>query len=379
MKKKICFIISSPLTAQFFLEKHFEILAEEFEVYLVANFGKDVSKRYSNPHLKAIHHIEIQREINLLKDFKALTDLSGYLKDQAFDAVLSVTPKAGLIGIMASRLAGIPNRIHIFTGQVWHTKKGIFKRFLMMLDKLIVWGSTKILVDGQSQRQFLVENGIINNSNSAVLGKGSISGVNLDRFYPKPELRKKIRMEMGYQHDDVVFMNLGRTNWEKGIIELTEAFKLLSEKYPKAKLLYVGFDEDGLVPKIKEILGNSPAFHYYGSTPKPEELLQVCDVFCLPSHREGFGTSVIEASLLGVPVICSDTYGLMETMVDDETGLRHPVKDTQAIFACMERLMVDNNLREKLGSQGMQYVKTHFPAIVISKAWLKFFEELLQK
>lgn len=374
-KKKICFIVSSPLTARFFLEKHFELLSQEFDVYLVANFGED--KHYASPFLTATQHVEIHRAISLAKDFSALLDLRKYLKTNAFDAIISVTPKAGLIGVLAARLAAVSQRVHIFTGQVWHTRKGLFKRLLMLLDKVIVWNATQILVDGQSQRRFLIQNGIVGEGNSQVLGKGSISGVNLDRFTPDPEIRHALRKTFGYHDDDVVFMNLGRTNREKGILELTEAFRKLSENHPKAKLLYVGFDEDGLVPTIREMLANSPAFYYYGPTPHPEQLLQACDVFCLPSHREGFGTSVIEASLMGIPVICSDTYGLMETMVDNETGLRHKVKDVEGLHQCMERLMVDENLRKRLGENGIRYVKTYFPAEVISREWLGFFTRLL--
>ena len=370
--------MATPLTAQFFLQKHFEVLSAEFDLYMVANMEPGSPNQFSSQYLTAIHHVDISREINLVRDVKALINLRKYLAKMSFDAVLSVTPKAGLIGILASRLAGIKNRIHIFTGQVWHTKKGWFKRLLMGLDQFIFYNSSFVLVDGQAQRTFLIDSGIISQAKSAVLGKGSISGVDTLRFQPNSEIRQTWRTKLGYGADDLVFMFLGRTNHDKGIIELTKAFRKLSLKYEHVRLLYVGFDEDKLIPTIKGILNDSPAFCFYGPTPIPELLLQACDVFCLPSHREGFGTSIIEASLLEKPVICSDTYGLMETIVAGETGLRHPVGDVDAIFDCMDKLVKSKELRDSLGSNGNKYVHQYFSAEKISAEWLKFFRKTLQ-
>lgn len=369
--------MSTPNTARFFLQKHFEVLSAEFDLYLVANCEFGEKEKYSNPHLKAVHHVNIHRNINLLKDLGALFSLRSYLADMNFDAVLSVTPKAGLIGILSSRLAGIRHRIHIFTGQVWHTKTGLFKRLLIALDQSIFYNATQVLVDGQAQRQFLIKNNVITDSNSEVLGKGSISGVDVTRFVPNPEIRQKWRSQLGYESNHLVFMMLGRTNYDKGVIELTKAFRKLSEKYPDVRMLYVGFDEDKLVPTIMEMMGNLGSLYYFGPTPVPEEVLQACDVFCLPSHREGFGTSIIEASLLEKPIIASDTYGLMETIVANVTGLRHPVGDADAIFDCMETMVTNPQLREQLGRNGKQYVHDYFKAETISGEWLKFFRRVL--
>lgn len=376
-KKKICFIMSTPNTARFFLQKHFEVLSREFDIYVVANLEFGEKSPYQNQYIISAYHVDIHREIDIWKDLKALFKLRNYLAQMNFDAVLSVTPKAGLIGILASRLAGIENRIHIYTGQVWHTRKGLFKRLLIVLDQFIFFNSSYALVDGQAQRQFLIGNNVITQRGSRVLGKGSISGVDLDRFKPDENVRLKWRKELGYSPENVVFMFLGRTNYDKGIIELTNASNRLIAKYPDARVIYVGFDEDGLIPTIKQIFGNSTSFHFFGPTPMPEQLLQACDVFCLPSHREGFGTSIIEASLLEKPIICSDTYGLMETIVDQQTGLRHPVGDADAIFDCMEKLMTDFALRQRLGKNGRKYVNDYFSAEMISGEWLKFFREIL--
>ena len=174
---------------------------------------------------------------------------------------------------------------------------------LMTIDKLIVKSATVILVDGQSQRQYLINNKIVNENNSYVLGKGSISGVDLSRFIPDDKIKIKMRTHLSLCENEVVFMFLGRFNVDKGILDLSYAFKKLREENKNIKLLLVGFDEENLEPQIKEIINDGESVIFTGPTPTPQDYLQSADIFCLPSYREGFGTSVIEASLMKLPII----------------------------------------------------------------------------
>jgi glycosyltransferase involved in cell wall biosynthesis len=374
MKKKICFVVSSPFTAKAFLVNHIITLSIIYDVYLVANFEKDEQSVFNNVPLIGIKNINIPRDISLIRDFKALVSLRTYFKEMQFDAVHTVTPKAGLLGILASRLAGIKKRIHIFTGQVWHTRTGIFKKLLMFLDRFIVWNATDILVDGESQRQFLIKNNIVKDSNSFVLGKGSISGVDTYRFVPNEAVKIAVRAELGIAQNDVVYMFLGRMNRDKGINELAEAFNELRQNYSNVRLLLVGGDEENMTPIVQQKVVEINSVIFYGVTPKPERLLQACDVFCLPSYREGFGTSVIEASLLEKPIICSNTYGLMETIIEGKTGLRHNVADVRSLYEKMEILVANQELRNLLGKEGRAYVLENFSAQVISNKWLEFYK-----
>lgn len=374
-KKKICFVVASPFTAQVFLKNHINELGKFYEIYLVANFDNFDKSIFLGLPIKEFKNVPIVRPININRDLKALFLLKKYFKNSNFDVVHTITPKAGLLGMFAARLVKSKVRIHIFTGQVWHTKVGVFKRILMLLDRFIVMCSTDILVDGESQRQFLIEKRILKRTNSFVLGKGSISGVNITRFVPDIDIKNKVRKELQIKTNEVVFMFLGRLNRDKGIVELTEAFNKLQLEYANVRLLLVGDDEENMVSVIRKGIKNIESVVFYGSTSSPEKILQACDVFCLPSYREGFGTSVIEASLLKKPVICSDTYGLMDTIIDNETGLRHKVADVDSLFFQMERLVKDNELRVTLGEKGRTYVLANFSAQLISKKWLEFYEK----
>ncbi|MCH5347624.1 MAG: glycosyltransferase, partial [Muribaculaceae bacterium] len=129
----------------------------------------------------------------------------------------------------------------------------------------------------------------------------------------------------------------------------------------------------GQYPNLKE----NENLIYYGLTPNPEKLLQAGDVFVLPTYREGFGMSVLEASSVGLPVICSDTYGVLDAMVDDETGLRCKTMDVESLKKCMLKLYSDQDLRNKLGTNGRRRVEEKFSSDVVTDAWLDFYKSLL--
>jgi glycosyltransferase involved in cell wall biosynthesis len=375
MKKKICFIVASPETAKIFLLKHFDSLSHDFDIYLVANFEDDATVSISSPYIKEVKNIRIYRNISILKDVKALFSLVKYLHKMQFDAVHSVTPKAGLIGILAGKLAGIPVRAHTFTGQVWHTKKGFFKFFLKSIDHFIVYCATHILIDGESQRQFLIANKIVKENNSKFFDKPAISCVDTDKFTRNDAIRDKYRKELSFCNE-VVFLFLGRLNVDKGVMDLAHAFSILNKKFANTRLVFVGPDEENLQPKIQEICNHNEAVVFYGSTTVPQEVLQMADVFCLPSYREGFCASIIEASSLEIPVICSDTYGLLGTIIENKTGLRHKVADVASILEQMEILVKDQELSRTLGENGRKYVLENFSSKTFSKQWIDFYKNV---
>ncbi len=378
MKKKICFIVATPMTAKAFLVNHINVLSAYYDVYLIGNFiDIDKDSFISGIKIKQLIDIAIPREINLLQDVKALLALRSCFKLMNFDAIHSVTPKAGLLTAIAGKLAGIKVRIHIFTGQVWHTKTGLFKKLLMLLDRFIVLNATHILVDGESQRQFLIQQNIIKAENSIVLGKGSISGVDTSRFEPSVLIKNEVRTELGILDSEIVFMFLGRMNRDKGIPELALAFDQIAKKYDNVYMLFVGDDEENMIPLVRKTVSAIDKVIFYGVTSMPQRLLQACDIFCLPSHREGFGTSIIEASLLEKPVICSNTYGLMETILENETGIRHQVNNSKSLQNAMETLLKNKELRLLYGKNGRNYVLNNFTAQQISDRWLSFYKEIV--
>ena len=189
MKKKIAFVVAVPGTARSFLKDHMTQLVQHYDVHLLANFQNDKEKdEFIQVGVKCLC-IPIRRKISLWNDLKALLAIYEIFKRERFDCVHSVTPKAALLNAMAGWLAKIPHRIHIYTGQVWATREGIMRTLLKGMDKIPAWLNTDLLVDGVSQRRFLIKEGVLKESNSKVLANGSIAGVRLERFVISEDVR----------------------------------------------------------------------------------------------------------------------------------------------------------------------------------------------
>lgn len=375
-RKKICFIAASPISVSEFLGNHINSLSLNYDIYVVTNFK--VPFKLNLNHSVNYYHIPIERKPSLVKDILCLFPLIKYLISNQFESVHTIDPKAGFIGNLCAYIAAVPIRIHIFTGQAWHTKKGFVKSILMSFDKLIVKLASHILVDGKSQLDFLIYHKIIKNSGASVLGDGSISGVDKNKFISNIQVRESLRGQYGLQKDTIVYAFMGRLNEDKGVLDLASAFYRFNQKYPNSTLFFIGSDEENIESKIR-LRFPSSQIRFTGYSKVPFHTLQLADVFCFPSYREGFGTSVIEASMLQIPIICSDTYGLRDTIIDGVTGLRHRVGDIDDIFDKMEELYKNEDLRSYLGRNGNEYVTKKFDSKRLTKLWIDFYKQILNQ
>lgn len=377
-RKRICFVSARPGSIKTFLSSHIEALSKDYDIYMVANFS-DSPKEYILG-VKNTYNVEIKRPISIGADLKAVKKLTQYFKKMKFDSVHSLTPKAGLITALAAKVAGINERIHIFTGQVWATRKGPMRTLLKTMDRIIVGLDNHILVDGESQRQYLIKNKIVTEKNSKVLGVGSICGVDIERFNPTEDERRKQRKTFGLSDDKVVFCFMGRLNRDKGVFELLKAFNDLLPECLNAYLVMFGRDEENCLSHLSEYpnLKEGVNFTYGGPTNNPQLSLQVADVFVLPTHREGFGMSIIEASCLGLPIICSDAYGVADTIVDNETGIRCKVGDVPSLIEALKFMYNNPAERKRMGRNGRQRVLKLFAGEIIVQAWVDFYKEILK-
>ncbi len=377
MKKKICFIVAVPITAQAFLKDHIRLLSKHYDIYLVANINSE--EEIKGLALAGWKKIAIERGISIKKDIKAVKQLKKYFKEMKFDAVHSITPKAGLVTALAGRIAGIKHRTHIFTGQVWATRTGVMRWMLKSIDKVIASCDNHIMVDGKSQRTFLEKEGVLKPGKALVFCEGSIAGVNSERFVPDDNARKEEREKIGIKDGVLTYIFLGRLNHDKGIGELYEAYNRLTAEEKDVFLLLVGFDEEGYLQKLPEYknIQEGKNFHFYGSTSQPEHVLNAGDVFVLPTYREGFGSSVLEAACIGLPSICTDAYGVLDAYVDGETGLQCKVGDAESLYKCMKKMHDDKAMRIGMSEKSRERALRDFNVKPISEEWLRFYKNLL--
>lgn len=374
-KTKICFVVSSPMTAKVFLGAHLAALSERFSIDLAANVSRPDELDGIEKHVRAVP-VPVPRRISPLADLAALLSLHALFRRERYAAVSSITPKAGLLSMLAAALAGVPLRTHMFTGQVWAARTGWKRWLLKTADRLIARLATHVLADSPSQRDFLVAEGVVAAGKIAVLGHGSICGVDGSRFRPDVAGRNKVRRELGIPGQAVVFLFLGRLNRDKGVLDLAAAFSALDN--PAAWLLVVGPDEAGMMREMESRLGAAgERCRFVGYTDRPEEFMAAADVFSLPSYREGFGMVVIEAAAAGVPAIASRIYGVTDAVEEGVTGLLHAPGDVAEIAATMAALVGDPARRKAMGEAARARALGLFSGEAVTAAWRLFYVQLL--
>lgn len=373
--KKICFVVSDPLTARAFLADQITELGRSYEVGLAANVdGRSMDWARGLGISKRIFAIPIERKISPLRDALALILLIRLFRRHRFDAVHSVSPKAGLLAMLAGILARVPVRTHTFTGQVWATRSGMGRALLKAADKIIAGLATSIIVDSPSQRRFLIEEKVLSEEKSRVFCHGSISGVDAVRFRPDPEARAEVRSLLGIPEDAPVFLFLGRLNRDKGVADLARAFAHLAAENGKARLLLVGPDEENLRPGIRGLCAScGDRVHFVDFAAAPEKYMASADVFCLPSYREGFGSVLIEAAAAGVAAVASRIYGITDAVDDGETGLLYNAGDVGQLTDRMRTLLNDPGLREKMGASARRRAQKVFPKEKLTAAMLEYY------
>ena len=375
IKKKLAFIVSSPMTIEAFLLPHIRFLLSDFDITVFANFAATDKELKVRKLDITVVPIRIERNISFLKDVLALIQLVKYFYTGKYTIVHSVSPKAGLLAALAGFLVGVPFRFHTFTGQVWANKQGLTRYFFQLSDKLIGILVTRALVDSSSQRKFLVDQSVLSNSKSVVLGDGSMCGVDVQRFSPNNGHSSTVRRCLGVDPGAVVITFVGRFKREKGIIDLVDAFSDVVANLEDVELVLVGPDEEGLVSEIEASVPNlMHKIHITNYTDSPEKYMCASDIFVLPSYREGFGSTVIEAAACGVPSVVSDIYGLEDAIVPDITGLVFRTGSVDDLASKLSILIADKPFRMRLGEQAMHRARTLFSSLGLCRELYLFYQ-----
>lgn len=329
--------------------------------------------------------IDIPRSISPWRDVLALIRLLLLFRRERIQLAHSTTPKAGLLTAIAASLAGVPVRLHTFTGQPWVGMHGIKRWLARSSDRLIGWMNTHCYADSISQRQFLVEQGVLRAERLSVIGAGSLAGVDIRRFdreHFSDEQRRALRQSLGMPTDVAVLLFVGRITLDKGVRELLEAFAKLKAEGNRAHLIFVGPFDSGsgagasVSPDEVSCIKDT---HLVGFSECPESYMAIADILCLPSYREGFGTVVIEAAAMGVPTVGTNIYGLSDAVEDGVTGILVAPQDADALRRGIARLLDDKELRMKMGRSARCRAKELFSADRVNAGLIEEYRRLLTK
>lgn len=372
MTKRVCFIATTPYAVNPFLKSHLLHLSKFYQVILCVNekvypLDEEIRKTVS------VHHCDIERKISFFWDIRALFQITTLLFQLKPDSVHSITPKAGLLAMIAGCLARVPHRFHTFTGQVWASKKGFARFFLKLLDKVIVIFSTQIFTDSQSQSDYLFSNKVVKPGHALVLGKGSIAGVDPRRFTPDISQRNILRSDLGINDDVIVFLYVGRIAKDKGLYDLVSAMNMVSTQYPDAELWVVGPDEAGIQQDLSQQISANTRVRWLGKTFHPERYMAAADALVLPSYREGFGSVIIEAASCGIPAIAYKTEGVIDAIEDQSTGILVEKFNIKEFSRAMIQFIENPDWRKHLGSLAKMRSEEMFSSEIIAEEWERYY------
>lgn len=375
---KIVRVVTASFVVPWHLANTLQRLPQDFEVTVV---GQDVSNYCDTyPGIRWID-LDLDRKVNLFSDLRALLALCRIFIAIKPDIVHSIMPKAGLLTALAGFLCRVPVRLHTFTGQVWATKRGLARSFYYALDRIINALNTVCLTDSPSQSAFLFEQGVAHEGRMLpVLSQGSLSGVDLRRF-DRAALSAgavDLRRELGFHETDFVFAFIARKTRDKGAIDMLRAFAKIAAVSPNVRLLYVGPDEsEGEICKMLDANKTlSDAVLEIGQVGNHELYLAISDVLCLPSHREGFGSIVIDAAALGIPAIGTRIPGLIDAIADGHSGVLFPQGDIEALAALMRDALEHPEKYRQMGAHAKNRVEKMFSAQVLYDALRNLYRDL---
>lgn len=375
---KYLYVTTISMTLDYFLKGVMaDLVKAGNEVVAVSSPGPWMAGVRAVEGVKVIE-VPMERRISPFKDLRSLWRLYKVIRAERPDIVHSFTPKAGLLAMMASKLAGIKIRVHTFTGLVFPTAEGLKKRLLMTTDKFTCSCATNIIAEGQGVRKDLIDAGITKKE-VRVLGHGNIRGIDLAYYDHTPEvmeLADKLRVP-----DVFTFLFVGRVVRDKGIAELVQAFERICSDNQAVRLVLVGPFENDVDPVPEDIrhrIGETPAIITTGEQTGIDLLAwyAASDCFILPSYREGFPNTVIEAGAMGLPSIVTDINGSREIITDGINGLIVPPRDADALYNAMCKILDDNCFRESVASICREMIASRFEEGQVRVNLLNFYSEI---
>ena len=354
-----------------------DLQAKGYEVVSVSSPGPEV-QHLREMGVKCIE-VSMERHISLSKDIVSLWKLIKVFRKEKPDIVHSMTPKAGMLCMLAAWICRVPVRIHTFTGLVWPTASGLKRKILMATDWLTCACATHVIPEGEGVKTDLLSHGITHKP-LKVLGYGNVRGIDLVHYARTEEVMRnadKIRVK-----DVFTFVFVGRIVKDKGINELVAAFKRLQAREPKTRLILVGEYEDALdpiTPEARKEIDDNPCILAVGKQKDVRPWLAASDALVFPSYREGFPNVVIEAGAMGLPSIVTDINGSREIIQDGVNGLIVPSKNEDALLTEMERLVDDSALASYLASHARRLVASRYEQGYVKQCLLDFYRQIIHK
>lgn len=364
-KPKLIRITTIPSSLKGLLKGQLKFMSQHFNVTGISSPGVALEEVRKNEGVRVIA-IPIERKPNPIKDIISLFRLYKFFCKEKPNIVHTHTPKAGMVGMIASYFAGVPIRLHTVAGLPLMTRKGLTKKILVAVEWLTYKFANKVYPNAHGLKKHIEELGIVSNRKLKVIANGSSNGIDLSLFDPETisdtEI-ENIKRQYNIFPSDFLYICIGRIVKDKGINELAQAFKKLCPKYPQVKLLILGRFEDNLdpiKPEIKQYLQTSDRVILAGYQTDIRPFLKLANVFVHPSYREGFPNVVMQACAFNKPAVVTDINGSNEIIQNRVNGLVVPVADAELLEEAMTELYLDPEQLQRYAKNNRQIMEQKF-------------------
>ncbi len=381
-KPKLIRITTVPLSLDKLLSGQLNFMQSHYEVVAVSS-EKDYLERVGTKENVRTFHLEMSRKITPLKDLVAVLKLFLFLIKEKPLIVHTHTPKAGIVGMLASKMAFVPHRFHTVAGMPLMEVKGVKRKILDFVEKVTYLCATKVYPNSFGLKDIILENNFCKENKIKVLANGSSNGIDTSYFSKSLfslESTITLKKKLGITQEDFVFVFVGRLVKDKGINEMVTAFEDLQKKERGIKLLLVGNYESNLDPLFPETINKietNSAIISVGFQNDVRSYLSISNVLVFPSYREGFPNVVMQAGSMGLPAIVSDINGCNEIIVNNKNGLIIPVKDQQAISNAMGLMLSDMSLYTTLSANSRSRIVDFYEQKVVWDALLREYDAVL--
>lgn len=340
-RKKIIRTATVPLSLDLFCRGLLRDLSSRYEIIALSSPQPELDSIRKREKVRTIS-VPMARKIAPFSDLKSLFELIRVFRKERPDMVHSITPKAGLLSMMAAKWTRVPVRIHTFTGLIFPYEKGWKRRLLMTTDRLTASCATHVIPEGVGIRDDLIRFRITRKP-LRVLGNGNVRGIDLSHYVRTEKLSRRaadLRNIYDIPDDGFAFVFVGRLDRDKGIDELVQAFRMLEKEYPNVHLFLVGAEEPegkSILDETKEIIAQDDHIHLSdGWQADVRPWYAAADALVHPSRREGFPNVVIEAGAMGLASIVTDINGSREIVKDGQNGTIVPAQDPEALYGAMK-------------------------------------------
>lgn len=321
--------------------------------------------------------LEMKRQVSLVNDLVSLVNMYRLIKKERPDIIHTHTPKAGMLGMVAGRMARVPVRLHTVAGLPLVGATGLKRKVLNIVEKITYACATKVYPNSYGLNEIILNNKFCMPSKLKVIGNGSSNGIDTHHFSPSQiavEETEKLKVQLGINPDYMVFVFVGRLVKDKGINELIAAFKNLLQKHSHVKLLLVGNPEpelDPLLPETEHEINNNPNIITAGYQTDVRPYLAVANSLVFPSYREGFPNVVMQAGAMGLPAIVTDINGCNEIIITAENGEIIPPKDEQALYEKMKEWVEQPEKVAAMAGNARRLVESRYEQKIVWEAVLE--------